>query len=368
MSSDIENLREQIRDIDTQILELCAKRMSVCRQVGEYKRKHKLPVKDYKVEKQILEKTKSKAEDLGIYPELAESMMKTLIKFSVIEQDEIKALERSKRSTDTTYKVLVVGGHGNMGRWMAQFFDSLGHDIQICDIAERPPQSEFKDCPDILEGSAWADIIILATPMSECQRYLELLSKEKVKAIVLELCSLKSPILNSIQKANESGLNLVSIHPMFGPSTDFLSGKNIIICDHQKSDKAAEQVSQIFKETSANVLHLPIAEHDKYMSYVLGSSHLLNLLYGNILESSGLDLDRLMNVSGTTFNDQVDVSKTVANENQDLYFDIQTQNHESMNLIEKFEVMLGELKRQIRENDRISFKKQMSKNSIYFTG
>ena len=115
--------------------------------------------------------------------------------------------------------------------------------------------------------------------MSECQRYLELLSKEKVKAIVLELCSLKSPILNSIQKANESGLNLVSIHPMFGPSTDFLSGKNIIICDHQKSDKAAEQVSQIFKETSANVLHLPIAEHDKYMSYVLGSSHLLNLTH-----------------------------------------------------------------------------------------
>ena len=133
-SNPLDELRQGIRDIDSQILKLTSERMKLCRQVGEHKRKNNLPVKDYKVEKSIIEKTRETAKTLGIYPELAESVIKSLIKYSVLEQDEIKSHLKSKQEFGSSKKVLVIGGNGNMGQWISHFFEALGHQILINDV------------------------------------------------------------------------------------------------------------------------------------------------------------------------------------------------------------------------------------------
>ena len=54
--SKLDELREQIDDIDAQMIALFEKRMSVTKQVGEYKKAHALPVLDRKREEEVLAK------------------------------------------------------------------------------------------------------------------------------------------------------------------------------------------------------------------------------------------------------------------------------------------------------------------------
>lgn len=46
MSKSIDELRDEILQIDTQLIELIAKRQSVAQQIGSYKKIHNLPVFD----------------------------------------------------------------------------------------------------------------------------------------------------------------------------------------------------------------------------------------------------------------------------------------------------------------------------------
>lgn len=364
-SSDIKALRQGIRDIDAQILELTAKRMEICRKVGEYKEEKNLPVKDYKVEKLILEKTRLQAKNLGIYPDLAESIIKNLIKYSVIEQDQIKSQKRSKVEASDLMNVLVIGGHGNMGRWMSIFFDSLGHNVRILD--EQSNQlSDFKCCDSLDDGLSWANIIVLATPMISTNDYLLSFATKNIEGIVLEISSLKSPILKGLELAKEKGIQVVSIHPMFGPNVDILSGRNIIVCEDKQRLQCVEKITEIFKQTSANIINLPLQQHDKYMNYILGSAHLINLLYANVLNAAHLSFSDLNKLSGTTFSDQIAVSKNVVSENQDLYYEIQSLNHETPHLIKDFVEQLTILKELIERQDRDGFKTLMSATAAYF--
>ena len=118
--NDLDTFRKKIREIDDKILSLASERMKYVRKVGEYKQENNLPIKDYKVEKQILETARKKAKSLGIYGEMAESLLKELIKYSVIEQDELK--KPFFPSTDPEHKTFgIIGGLGHMGTWLSGF-------------------------------------------------------------------------------------------------------------------------------------------------------------------------------------------------------------------------------------------------------
>lgn len=58
---DLKELRNQIDDIDSEILKLFSKRMEVCRGVAEYKKEHDLPVMQGGREKQVLERVRANA-------------------------------------------------------------------------------------------------------------------------------------------------------------------------------------------------------------------------------------------------------------------------------------------------------------------
>ena len=60
---DLNELRNQIDEIDGEILELFSKRMDVCRGVAEYKRVHNLPVMQGGREKQVLDRIREKSPD-----------------------------------------------------------------------------------------------------------------------------------------------------------------------------------------------------------------------------------------------------------------------------------------------------------------
>ncbi len=78
----IEKLRVEINDVDTQIIELIAKRQQIALAIGEYKKQNNLPVFDPKREILLREFHKSICEKYSVAPDLVAKLFELLIEES----------------------------------------------------------------------------------------------------------------------------------------------------------------------------------------------------------------------------------------------------------------------------------------------
>ncbi len=366
-SKDLPQLRNEIGALDKKILELISERICLAKEVGRIKAERNLPIKDYRVEKHVLERNFKTAAELGLYKELTQEVSQILIKYAVLTQDVYTSQIR-KSSSEEHKSILVVGGLGGMGRWMSQFFRSFGHDVCIFDpagdsmTAAQKAQQAVTD--DFDQAVTSADIIVVSTPISVTEKTLDDIIALSPKALVFDICSLKSTIVDAIERGRQKGINITSVHPMFGPELDLLAGRNIIICKTD-DDQITKQASELFKDTTANIIEVPLADHDRLMGYVLGLSHMINLVFAQTLVKSGFKFNDLLQIASTTFKSQIDVVKPVSNENQDLYFEIQVENSYSESLINAFKQQLDEFLKTISQKDRKHFKELMENSKLY---
>ena len=360
----LKDLRKRISKIDDEILSLIEERMSLSVKVGEYKRAHGLPIKDYGVEKQIIDKVRQKAGSFGMAEDLGEDVFKTLIEHSCKVQDDLFKVKKEERPSGSL-EILMVGGFGLMGQWFSEYFDSLGHKVTIYD-AKKPQGSQdgYRVHASLKEGAKSAQIIVLATPLSQTKSMIEKLIPLKPTGLIVDICSLKSPVIVPLEKAASMGLRVASIHPMFGPGVKTLLGRNIILCKDKKHASLAA-IKELFSQSSANLVEIPMKEHDVLMSYILGSAHLLNLVFARVLRKSSFPLKKLLEVSGTTFRQQFLVTSDVVSENKDLYYEIQSQNSETLELINAFKESFDTYYASIAQKDRASFIAEMQKAFDY---
>ena len=362
----IEELRKEIEKIDDEILSLAAKRMELAESVGKIKKQNQKPIKNFAVEKRIIERIRKKSAQLGTYKELGEGLVKILIEYSCKRQNEI--YHSNLTPSETTQNWTIIGGSGNMGHWFAEFSHTLGHRVTIQDTKEpvdMNPDWTFER--DLRTSIANAQVIILATPMLSTGKVLREITDSETKAIVIELCSLKSPVKEAVKYAREKGINLISIHPMFGPGTEFLLGKNLILCKSDYDSEVYDTVKSFISSTPVNLMEIDFDKHDNYMRYILGSSHLINLIYARLIDNSSIALKSLEKVSGTTFQNQIDVTRNVVDENIDLYFDIQILNDSTNILFGELNKIIGEFEVALAKKDREDFRRMMKKSKDFFS-
>nr|MCU0234936.1 prephenate dehydrogenase/arogenate dehydrogenase family protein [Thermoanaerobaculales bacterium] len=82
----------------------------------------------------------------------------------------------------------------------------------------------------------------------------------------------------------------------------------------------------LFAETSARLVTMSSAEHDRRMGLVLGLTHLANLVFARAVAHSELRAAELAEVAGVTFTKQLATTREVSGENPGLYFEIQALN------------------------------------------
>jgi chorismate mutase/prephenate dehydrogenase len=353
----LDKLRSKIKETDVQILTLIRQRLDLAREIGQLKFSSNIPVKDYKVEKEVLERNLAAGTDLGLYEPLTTEITKLLIRYAVLTQDEFQSKE--KRSDNAVkLKILIIGGQGNMGLWLSEFFDSFGHEVSHLDQKKNPANTKYDMATDLANGAKDADVIVLSAPISATVKLIEDLTELKPKALILDICSLKTPLIPAIRAAEKKGLLIGSVHPMFGPQVDMLSGRNIVICDTGNKIVHADAL-KLFQGTTANLVSIQLEEHDRMMSYVLGLSHFINLLYADVLTRSGVSASTLKQVASTTFTNQSAVSRAVVAENPNLYYEIQAENAFTPEIIAALKRSLDDWFKDINEKDRDGFISRM---------
>ncbi|MBK9509614.1 MAG: bifunctional 3-deoxy-7-phosphoheptulonate synthase/chorismate mutase type II [Cytophagaceae bacterium] len=87
--SELERLRQRLDNLDRELLEVLASRMSVVEQLGEYKRDHNVAVLQLDRWKAVHETRAEWAKSLNLYPEVVEELFKLIHMESIRKQTEV---------------------------------------------------------------------------------------------------------------------------------------------------------------------------------------------------------------------------------------------------------------------------------------
>ena len=355
-------LRAQLGELDAEILALVARRQTIVTEIGRSKGSLGKPTRDYGQEKDVIQRAREKAEDLGLTPNLAEELMLLLIRASLAAQERDRVQEWGGGNGR---KVLLIGGAGKMGSWLTRFLASQNFDVEIADPAEAA--GDFPQIPNWEESPLDQDIIIVATPLRRSNEILEELARRKPKGIVFDIGSLKTPVRPGLKALSEAGVEVTSIHPMFGPNTDMLSGRHVIFVD-VGSPEATRQARELFASTMVTQVEMDLESHDRLIAYILGLAHALNIAFFTALAESGEDAPRLRKLSSTTFNAQLEVARLVAGDNPQMYYEIQSLNDYGGEALSALRYAVERIQSVVAEGDAEAFVSMMQRGKDYLAG
>ena len=354
----LDELRDRLTLLDQQIIEIIGERQSIVSEIGKYKQQVGRATRDYARESAVLTMAKTNALDVGIDPKLAEEVLQLLIQSSLTNQERARVVAEGKGDGR---KVLVIGGSGKMGRWFVEFFDSQGFITFVADKEVEDGTHSFSDCHD---AGIDYDVIVVATPIEISATILLELSKMDPQGLIFDIGSLKTPLRDGLNALFQNNCLVTSIHPMFGPGTELLSGKHLIYVD-VGNEIATEKAKDLFSATMVKKLDMDIDDHDRLIAYVLGLSHALNIAFFNALADSGESAPKLAKLSSTTFDAQLIVAEAVASDSPELYFEIQKLNDYGLAPLNALCASANQIRKVIQDNNKDGFIELMEKGKKY---
>jgi chorismate mutase / prephenate dehydrogenase len=341
VSDPLAPLRDRIRDLDSELVRLAAERVRIAREIGGRKRAEGLPTIDYSQERRVLERAREGAAEAGLDGEVAEELVARLIRAAVTAQEE-DSLTHFAHGRERC--AVIYGGAGRMGRWMERFLSSQGWEVAVLD--PRLPEAENRAARERLAKARPGDLVVMATPPGRTAViYGEWLAAGPKAgppgAVLVDLASIKTPLVEPIRALRAAGARVASIHPMFGPSTVLLRDAEVVVCtvgDAPRDREAAELAETLFAATTARLVRLPLEEHDGVMADLLSLAHAAAIAFALALPEAEHA------VRSTTFRALEDLSAAVVRESPDVYYEIQADNPHSAAALDRLHDALGRVR------------------------
>ena len=358
----LEALRAQLAAVDRAILERIAERLDLSRQIGQAKSAAGLPTRDFHQEKAVLERAAAVAREVGLSPELARRLLLGLIDASLGLQERDLVSQEGRGAGS---RALVIGGVGKMGRWMGRFLASQGYDVHVAD-----PAVTAEDDHQVVDWRRLTldhELVVVAAPLRTTAAILEALAESPPRGLLFDIASLKSPLRGGLARLTAAGARVTSIHPMFGPATELLSGRHVVFVDVGVPEATAA-ARELFASTMAIQVTMDLDSHDRLIAYVLGLSHAVNIAFFTALAESHEAVGHLERLSSTTFDAQLRVAGAVARESPSLYYEIQALNDYGGDALEALGAAVERLRAAVGARDEAAFRRLMERGSEYLAG
>jgi len=356
---DLAGLRERLTKLDAELLSLIAERQRLSEEVARAKRATGHPTRDFQREREVLMNARTAAGKLGLPPALADNLLRLLIRSSLATQEQAQVAAQGQGAVR---RALVIGGSGKMGRWFVEFLDSQGYEVEVADPAG--PFGSRAHRADWQSDDLSHEVIVVATPLGITASILEQLARHRPPGLVFDIGSLKTPLRQGLDALRRADVRVTSLHPMFGPDTDLLSGRHIIHVDVGRPDAVAD-AQNLFASTMVEQVVTTLDDHDRLIAYVLGLSHAINIAFFTALAESGEAAPRLARLSSTTFDAQLAVASLVAGESPALYFEIQALNQYGGESLAALVEAVTRLQALVANQDAAGFARLMKRGQSY---
>lgn len=249
-----------------------------------------------------------------------------------------------------------------MGTWFASYFDQRGLNVSAYDINQKKilkTSSKVKVQESLFECVHNADLVLVSVPVQKTPQVVKECTKNmKDGAIIAEISSVKNKTFKALKKI-PNNLRPLCIHPMFGPGASKKVETRMLLVPVRNKKIEVTIVKEIFE--NANVIVLPNAkQHDKSIAIVLGLTYFANIVFAKVM-SSGNNISKLKQVSGTTFSLQSLIAESVLTEEPDLVIALISENAYAKIYINQFLKEAAALAKLTIEKDNKDLKDELVK-------
>jgi chorismate mutase/prephenate dehydrogenase len=356
----LSSLRDHIAEVDRALLELLRRRMELSAEVGHVKAESGAPVEVRDVEHKVLTRARQHAEACGVSEEVMASVFEAIIRGSIERQYRVGVSLREKRGE----RMLIVGGAGGMGGWFRGFLEIAGHTVDISDPAlaslpEPRPHGRHARLEEIESLDRYAAIWV-SVPLNRTAAVLEELISRRPRCPIVEVASIKAPLLGALARARDEGVRVFAVHPMFGPSKSYYEQLTFVLAAQGDSAEEKRLLAPLLTHPYTKLVSVPFPQHDRLMGWLLGLSHLTNMIFGAALVNSGVEPADLHDCASTTFRRQAETALRVLSEDPDLYLDIQYLNPHRNEVYASTREALDHLVNLVTERDREGFRETLA--------
>lgn len=237
--------------------------------------------------------------------------------------------------------ISIIGGDGKMGKWLINHFSDKGMQIKSIDLRDKKRKKEN------FEILSLSDMVFVSVPIAQTAGVIQKVSRiMKPGAVLAEIASFKSKVIQSLRETAELGLIPLSLHPMFGPTAESVKDKVVAVIPVVDREGELSLAKSLF--SGAEFITLDWEEHDKAMAVVLSLPYLMNLAIAQVIGKSNPKL--LRKIAGTTYTVQSNLALSIVNENTDLLEAIIKENQFLDGTLEEFNNALNQIQDSIKDS------------------
>ncbi|KGJ99138.1 bifunctional chorismate mutase/prephenate dehydrogenase [Thalassotalea sp. ND16A] len=335
----LQQCRDEIDQIDQQLVELLSKRREVTARVGELKSQVGMPIFAPQREQQLLAKLRKQALSKQVSPQLVEDIFRRIMRDSYSSQDE-QGYQCIKPDAG---KVVVIGGNGQLGQVFVDLFSRTGYDVAII---------EKDDWQQAEQTFAHAGLVIVAVPINLTELVIGKLATLPDDCILADITSIKDKPLTAMLAVHKGPV--VGLHPMFGPDVTGFIKQTIIVC-HGREQQQYQWLLEQFAVWGALNYTVSAKEHDDAMAMVQVMRHFSTVSYGYHLMQENVELEQLLAMSSPIYRLELAMVGRLFAQDPNLYTEIIFSNPDNVVMMKRFANRFLELLTSVEKGDKLDF-------------
>ena len=350
-SQQLNTLREGIDELDSQLVELLAKRSALTTQVGQIKAEAGMPVYVPEREKALITSRRAQAEAQGVSPDLTEDLLRRIMRESYHTQNN-----RYRCVNPSLGQVVVIGGAGALGKVFVGLFERSGYQVTVV-------EQEDWQSGDAQQTLSQATLVIVAVPINVTEHVIAQLTMLPEDCILADITSIKDKPLKAMLEAHQGPV--VGLHPMFGPDAPGMIKQVVVVCDGRQQQRYRWLIDQM-RIWGATIHQSTSQEHDKAMAYIQVMRHFNTFVYGAHLKGENPDLESLTMFSSPIYRLELAMVGRLFAQAPALYADIIFNNPDNFALLRRFYDRFGLALTLLEQGDKDAFIAQFSDIGQWF--
>jgi len=346
------SVRARIDAVDQQILALLKQRMEIVTDLATVKREHGLRIRDARREEQLLEARREIARSLGLSVDVTESLFRLIMWASRDHQASLKA--EVPLHTEPK-RVAIIGGHGGIGRRMAELFGELGHTVLIADL---------DTTLSAREAAAQADVTLISVPIDVTERVIEEVGPAVPHdGLLMDVTSIKAAPLAAMLRSTQA--SVLGTHPMFGPGAQSFQGQRVVFCPG-RGDLWADWVRTNFRARGMVITDASADEHDRAMAFVQVLTHYQTQVLGLTLAKLATPLQESLRFTSPAYLMELYVAARHFGQDPALYGPIEMNNPLTARVTDAFREAADAVGKMLLARDQGAFVRMFEEVRAFF--
>ncbi len=344
-------LRDQIDEVDRQLVALLARRKALVAGVGETKSRLGLPVYVPEREAALIAARRTEAEHQGVSPDMIEDVLRRIMRESYSAEGQLGF----KPTAPELGPIVVVGGGNGMGALFVEHFMASNYQVRILEKDDWPRAAA------LLEG---AELVLISVPIHFTAEVIDQVAPFlPPHCLLADVTSIKAMPLRRMLTVHQGPV--VGLHPMFGPSAGTFAKQLVIHCPGRNSERAAWLLDQL-RIWGAGLLASDPETHDHMMGTIQAMRHFATFVYGSHLQREGIELEKVLAFSSPIYRLELGMVGRLFAQDPNLYADIIFSSVEGREIAERFLHRFAKELEVLRSGNREAFVARFREVSGYF--